>query len=79
MTVKINQIRKWDRKREFNKTEYNEYFIVVGTLAANDMIYVLIRSFEDGFILKYSQGMIEDCSYEVEDKDGTEYPYEIEK
>ena len=69
--VKVNQIRKWDEKWEFNKSKYDPYFIVLDILNTNQ-IYIIIRTFEDGTILKYTEGMIEDCSYEVEDKDGTE-------
>jgi hypothetical protein len=71
VTVKVNQIRKWDEKWEFNKSKYDPYFIVLDILYTNQ-IYIIIRTFEDGTILKYTEGMIEDCSYEVEDKDGTE-------
>ncbi len=63
--IKINQIRKWDEKWEFNKSKYDPYFIVLDILNTNQ-IYIIIRTFEDGTILKYTEGMIEDCSYEVE-------------
>ena len=69
--IKINQIRKWDEKWEFNKSKYDPYFIVLDILNTNQ-IYIIIRTFEDGTILKYTEGMIEDCSYEVEDRYATE-------
>jgi hypothetical protein len=70
--IEINQIRKWDRKWEFNKTLYNEYFIIVDKLVINNQKAIIIRSLDyDGIVQKYSQAMIEDCSYEVEEINDT--------
>jgi hypothetical protein len=62
------RLRKW----EFNKTLYNEYFIIVDKLVINNQKAIIIRSLDDdGIVQKYSQAMIEDCSYEVEEINDT--------
>jgi len=61
--VKINQIRMWD----YNKTKYEGYFIIMEEIVVSSKLsYIIIRSLDDGSVLKYTKNTILDLSLIVE-------------
>jgi|688.fasta_scaffold1105934_3 hypothetical protein len=61
--MKVNQIRMWD----YNKTKYQGCFIIMEEIVvSNKLTFVVIRTLDDGSVLKYSKNTILDLSLIVE-------------